>query len=265
MLENILKSDWLEKKPRFAFIIGLVYAIIAILAAYFIFPRSQGIASIAFLSVLLVPSLGNILKIEEIQDSKEKRFSITRAFRDHSDVLEVYFLLFLGIFFAYALLSIKFPNLLVSGIFDNQLRVIGVTGKATSTFGFISILLNNLKVFAIFLVLSLIFGAGSIIFLAWNASVWGVVFAYMATHYGNAFENFTNIFIKVMPHMFLEAGAYFFAIIAGGIMSQAILREKFGSKKFNYVLKDGTLFILIGLVLLLSGAIVEVYVFPLFS
>src|SRR3989344_3050141 len=119
MLENILKPDWLERKPRWAFIIGFVYSIIAILAAYIVFPKSQGIASIAFLSLLLVPSLSSILRIEELQDSREKRFSIRQVFRDHSDVLLVYFLLFLGIFFAYALFSIKFPNLLVSGIFDS--------------------------------------------------------------------------------------------------------------------------------------------------
>lgn len=262
MLENMLKPDWLENRPRFAFIIGLVYAILAILAAYWIFPKSQGIASIAFLSVLLVPSLNNILKIEEIQDTHERFFSIRRAFRDHSDVLEIYFLLFLGIFFAYALLSVRFPSILVSGIFDNQLRVIGVTGGATLTSGFWSIVANNLKVIFIFLVLSLVLGAGSIMFLAWNASVWGIAFAYMATHWGNAFNNFSSIFVRVMPHMLLEAGAYFFAIIAGGIMSQAILREKIGSKKFNYVLKDGMLFLLCGLVLLILGALVEVYVFP---
>jgi len=263
MLENMLRSDWLENRPRFAFIIGFVYAILAILAAYFVFPKSQGLASIALLSVLLVPSLNNIMKIEEKQDADEKHFSIRRIFKDHADVLEIYLLLFLGIFLAYALLSIKFPNLLVNGIFDNQLRAIGIAGNATITAGFWSILANNLKVILIFLVLSLIFGAGSIMFLSWNASIWGIAFAYMAMHWGNAFNNFTNIFVRVMPHMLLEAGAYFFAIIAGGIMSQAILREKVGSKKFNYVLKDGSIFLLVGLILLILGAIVEVYVFPI--
>src|SRR3989339_1979709 len=100
MLENILKPDWLEKKPRFAFLIGFVYSIIGIVAAAIIFPRSQGIASIAFLSLLLVPSLNSILKIEEIQDTKSRGFSIKRIFTDHSDVLQVYLLLFLGIFLA---------------------------------------------------------------------------------------------------------------------------------------------------------------------
>lgn len=264
MLEDVLKADWLERKPRFAFIIGFAYALIGILAAYFIFPKSQGIASIAFLALLLVPSLSQLMKIEEIQDAREKKFSISRAFRDHADILEIYLLLFLGIFFAYALLSLRFPNLLVSGIFDNQLRVIGITGNAAMQTGFIPILLNNLKVILIFVILSLIFGAGSILFLAWNASVWGVVFAYMALHAQNVLNNFASLFLRVMPHMLLEAGAYFFAIIGGGIMAQGILREKFGSAKFVYVLKDGCLFFSIGIILLILGAIVEVYVFPVF-
>lgn len=264
MLENILKPDWLEKKPRFAFVIGFVYSLIGIIAALIIFPRSQGIASIAFLSLLLVPSLNSVLKIEEIQDTKSRGFSIKRVLNDHSDVLQIYLLLFLGIFLAYGLFSIRFPELLVSGLFDSQLRIIGVTGNATASgLDFYSIFINNFKVLAIFLILSLIIGAGSILFLAWNASVWGVIFGYVAVHSGDAFNNFALTLLKVSPHMITEASSYFFAIVAGGIMSQAVLREKVGSAKFNYVMKDGVVFVTISLMLLIVGAFLEVYFFGL--
>jgi uncharacterized membrane protein SpoIIM required for sporulation len=264
MLENILKPDWLERKPQFAFFIGFVYSLIGIIAAWMIFPRSQGIASIAFLSLLLVPSLNSILKIEEIQDTKSRQFSIKRVLNDHSDVLQVYLLLFLGIFLAYGLFSIRFPELLVSGLFDNQLRIIGITGNASSgSFDFFSICINNFKVLSIFLILSLIIGAGSIFFLAWNASVWGVIFGYVAVHSGDAFNNFTLTLLKVSPHMITEASSYFFAIVAGGIMSQAVLREKMGSAKFNYVMKDGFVFLTISLFLLIIGALLEVYFYGL--
>ncbi len=264
MLENILKPDWLEKKPRFAFLIGMVYAAIGILAAWIVFPRSQGIAAIAFISMLLIPSLNSILSIEEKQDASRKKFTLSQIFKDHADILEIYLMLFLGIFLAYALFSIQFPNLLVSGIFDSQLRIIGVTGQATaSNFNFFSIFANNFKVMMIFLVLSLVFGAGSILFLIWNASVWGVVFGYIATMSENAFDAFTTIFVKVMPHMFAEAGAYFFAIVAGGIMAQGVLREKIGSQKFEYVLKDGFAFLTVSVLLLILGAVLEVYLYPL--
>jgi uncharacterized membrane protein SpoIIM required for sporulation len=174
-------------------------------------------------------------------------------------------MLFLGIFLAYALFSIKFPNLLVQGIFDSQLRIIGINvGQAVGGLNFYSIFTNNLRIMIIFFVLSLIFGAGSILFLAWNASVWGVVFGFMATRYINAIDTFVGTFLKVMPHMFLEAGGYFFAIIAGGIMSQAVLREKFGSNKFDYVMKDGSVFLIVSLLLLVLAAFVEVYVYVLF-
>jgi len=265
MLENILKPNWLEKTPRYAFLIGLIYSIIGIIAAYIVFPKSQGIASIAFLSMLLIPSLSTMFSIEEKQDSTSKKFSIKKIFQDHNDILQVYFMLFLGIFLAYALFSLKFPNLLVQGVFDSQLRIIGINaGQATGGFSFSSIFTNNIKIVLIFLVLSLIFGAGSILFLAWNASVWGVVFGFLATHYANAFDTFISTFLKVMPHMFLEAGAYFFAIVAGGIMSQAVLREKIGSKKFEYVLKDGLVFLTVSVLLLVVAAFVEVYVYVLF-
>lgn len=263
MLENILKPDWLERRPRFAFIIGFVYSLIGILAALIIFPRSQGIASISFLSLLLVPSLNSILKIEEIQDTKSSGFSIKKVLRDHSDVLQVYLLLFLGIFLAYGLFSIRFPELLVSGLFDSQLRIIGITGNAIDGLDFFSIFINNFKVLSIFLILSLIIGAGSILFLAWNASVWGVIFGYIAVHSGDAFNTFSITFFKVAPHMITEASSYFFAIVAGGIMSQAVLREKVGSAKFNYVMKDGFVFMIISIFLLIIGALLEVYFYGL--
>ncbi|HEY9701851.1 MAG TPA: stage II sporulation protein M, partial [Allocoleopsis sp.] len=233
-----------------------------IISAVIIFPRSQGIASIAFLSMLLIPSLNKILSIEEKQDSTAGKFSLKKAFRDHNDVIQVYFMLFLGIFLAYSLASIKFPNLLVTGVFDSQLRIIGVNvGQATGGLDFGSILANNFKILIIFTVLSLVFGAGSIFFLAWNASVWGVVFAYVTKN----FDAFFLIFLKITPHMFLEVGSYFFAIIGGGILSQAVLREKFGSSKFNYVLKDGSMFLIFALILLVLGAFVEVYAYQLWA
>ncbi len=262
MLQNILRPDWLERKPRYAFAIGFVYSIIAIITAYFVFPKSQGIASLAFLSVLLVPSLNNILAIEEKQDSASKKFSVKKIFIDHADVLQIYLLLFLGIFLAYAMLSIKFPNLLVQGVFDSQLRIIGANiGNAVNPgIDFFSIFLNNMKIMFIFLILSLIFGAGSVLFLAWNASAWGVIFAYIAGFSGNPFDSFFQTFLKVMPHMLLEAGGYFFAIVAGGLMAQAVLRESIGSKKFDYVMKDGFVFLTVSVLLLIIGALVEVLV-----
>ena len=267
MLENVLKPDWLEKKPRWAFAIGFIYALIGIMAAWFVFPSSHGIASLAFLSVLLVPVLNKIFDIEERQDSKEKKFSIQRIFKDHADVLEIYFMLFLGIFFAYALLSLQYPNLLVKGtLFDSQLRRLGYFGNAVAgDFNFYSIFLNNFKVILIFFVLSLLFGAGSILFLSWNASVWGIAFASISSWQQNAFNAFSWTFIKAMPHMFAEAGGYFFAIVAGGIMSQGVLREKLESSKFSYIMKDGFAFLTFGVLMIVIGAALEVYLYPVFG
>jgi len=41
-----------------------------------------------------------------------------------------------------------------------------------------------------------------------------------------------------------------------------VLREKMGSPKFNYVFKDGAVFILTGILLLVLGALLEVYLYP---
>ena len=43
---------------------------------------------------------------------------------------------------------------------------------------------------------------------------------------------------------------------------KGVLREKISSPKFDYVMKDGLMFILVGLLLLVLGAALEVYLYP---
>lgn len=268
VFEQLFSADWIERKPLFAFIIGISYSLLGIMSALLIFPNDVGIASLAFTSLLILPSLNQLLALEENVEIREKKLSLRLLFKDHKDIFEVYIFLFFGIFITYSFLTLALPDLTVKTFFSTQLSVMNNAGQATgfNTGFFWQILSNNFVVLFLCLMLSLLYGAGSILFLVWNASAWGSIFAQMAKQAAeitgqNHFIYFLSLMAKVFPHTFLEALSYFFAIIAGGVISKAILREKFDSIKFNHVFTDGLIFFGMALVVLIIGAVIEVFVY----
>jgi len=267
VFEQLIKSRWLESKPKFAFLLGFFYSMLGILSAKLIFPSSAGAMSVAFTAILLIPSLNQLLAIEEVQEVHERKFSPIQLFKDHYDILEIYIFVFFGMFTTFLFFSFFFPDSTTLSFFSPQLKVAGISGAATaaavpvkSAF-FWSILKNNLIVLLVSFGLSLIYGAGSILFLAWNASVWGVIFGFISRQSiqaNNLFYGFTNILFPSFPHMFTEGLSYFLAAIVGGILSKAIIREKLFSKKFNHVLVDALLVLCIAVVVVAIAAYIEV-------
>ena len=57
--------------------------------------------------------------------------------------------------------------------------------------------------------------------------------------------------------------AYFTAGLAGGIISVAVMRHDFGTKKFENILLDSSSLIIVSLSLLIAAALLEVYITPL--
>ena len=251
VLEQLFKLKWIEKKEH-SFFLGFIYSIVGIISAKLVHPTNTGIMSIAYTSLLLVPSLSLLLKEEENVEIREKKFHIWQLLKDHKDIFKIYLSLFLGIFFAYFLISFIFQDFTIEKMFFTQLKAAGILGYAFSSSSILAkIVLNNLLVFTVAFILSLVYGAGAILFLSWNASVWGVAFAIFAK---SNFENFTTS----IPHMVTEGFAYVTAAIAGGVVSKAAIREKVFSKKFNHILTDALILVFIGVVLVLIAGYIEV-------
>lgn len=297
VFEQIFGARWLERKPGMTFLLGFIYAELGIISAMLIFPENPSLISIGFISLLILPSLNQLLSLETNEDIREKKFSIRLIFRDHRDILLVYAFLFLGILLAYGIFAVLLPNAVTESLFGTQLSIYykstgaatgaaynivgassgslgealrGLSGQVckTQTCEFFSILINNLKVVLVCLIFSLVYGAGAILFLTWNASVWGTIFGYItktsALVQNNLFHFFTTM-VSVFPHMITEALSYFMAVFAGGIISKAVIREKFDSKKFNHVLVDGLFLFGVAILLIFLAAWLEVYIFPLIN
>jgi len=268
VFEQIIKPAWIARKEH-AFFLGFFYTLLAIISSKIIFPSSFGLMSVAFTAILLVPSLNILLATEENEEVREKKFSLRLLWKDHNDILRVYIFMFLGIFFAFALATVFLgSNTIIKG-FSPQLNAAGFRGGATDYLNsFFSIVKNNLIIFIVCFILSLVYGAGAVIFLAWNASVWGVVFGFVAKNSaiggGNVLGKFAEIILPVMPHLTTEALAYVWAAIVGGIVSKAIIREKVGSKKFNHIITDGLILMALGLIVVVAAGLLEVYFYGRF-
>ena len=97
VLEQLYSARWIEQKTRYAFLMGISYSILGIIAAMLIFPQQPGIAAIAFTSLLILPSLTRLISIEENETAREHKLSFRGLFWEHADIIKVYVFLFLGI------------------------------------------------------------------------------------------------------------------------------------------------------------------------
>jgi len=70
-------------------------------------------------------------------------------------------------------------------------------------------------------------------------------------------------FMRYMTHGIFEILGYFVGGLAGGIISVAVVRHDFGTKKFSKILLDSSDLLLLSVFILLVAAVVEVYVTPI--
>ncbi|NOZ80885.1 MAG: stage II sporulation protein M [DPANN group archaeon] len=266
VLEHLFPENWLEKKARYAFLLGIAYSILGITLSKMLFPKDPALVAVAFTSIFLLPSLYKLFSIEEHTEKKERVFSLKNLYQDNKEFIRVYLFLALGIFLVYSLASIVLPSFQVSQLFREQLEMRGASGGAIFEQGlFQSILINNWWVLFACFVLSLMTGDGAIFLITWNASLWGTIFGVTARDaalYANTspFFYLFLVLLIVLPHAFLEILSYIMAAISGGVISKDVLLEKFESQRFKEVFFYNFMLFLLAVVVLVLGALAESYV-----
>lgn len=261
-LEDFLQNSVVRNRIVIAFFLGALYSIIGIFTAKMIFGSNPDMMAVAFVAILLIPAINKTLKAEEDVEASGSKFSIGRMWKEHKDIFIIYTALFMGVFLSFLFFTAFNQQTTIFHLFKSQLKVAGITGQAINPGFFSSILANNMKVLVACLILSLIYGAGSILFIAWNASVWGVVFGYSIktsaiTAGQSPWLTFVIIMLPVFPHLITEAFSYFSAAIAGGVMSKAVAKESWFSDRFNHVATDSLILFGLAIVFVLAGAALE--------
>lgn len=275
VLEHIFPEDWLERKGRYAFILGAVYAIVGILVAFILFPGDPALVGVAFTALLLLPELYKIFSIEERKESMEKQVSTTILWRDDWEIIKIYIFLFLGILLVYSLATMILPQMYANNLFREQLEIRfgqGFGGQAVAGIPevfdvnlFLDLLTNNFLVLIACFIMALLTGDGAIFLITWNASVWGTIFGLTAKFAGqfagkHPFYYFGIIMAIVFPHMILEAMSYFLAAISGSVISKDVIIEEFASDRFFEVFGFNLYLLFFALCFLLMGAAVETFV-----
>jgi len=279
VIESIMNPLKAEKKPWDMFFIGFVYSTIAVFLSLWIF-KTQASLVMVFLTVMAaIPIVYDTMKLEE---GKDLKIMNERALlKEHNKALLFLMFLFLGITISATLWYVILPSSYVSYLFQEQTQTITsinqqISGKVVQFDLFSKILFNNIKVLAFSVLFSFIYSAGAIFILTWNASVIGAAIGnfirsrmsdYVATvgltKLGAYFQIVSLGLLRYAIHGIPEILAYFYGGLAGGIISIAIIRHHFTSKKFSNIIIDSSELLIISIGFLLIAAILEVYVTPL--
>jgi len=270
------------------FFIGLVYASLSVLLVQWFFgsdavlSKFLGLIVVVFCVMFSLPFMYGMIKREEKEDEEIEGFF--EVWKTHSDVIYGFIWLFLGFVIAFSFWSIVLGN---SGIFNAQLQTYcminseGSIEDCASKYGLngqegvitgniavgnsgvwraLSILENNVYVMIFTLIFSLIFGAGAIFVLAWNATVIaqaiGIFTKYRVTGVPMGLARY-------MIHGLPEITAYFITALAGGIFGVEVIRRGFKGKKFSRVIGNVIILLFIALIILVVAALMEVYFTPI--
>ncbi len=271
VLEMLIGPKKAERHPVEILLISMIYTIVSIFIAHFLFPEETSVLSIAFITILFTPLFHSMFILEEKEEEKDLESRGKIPFEEHSKLLKVYAFLFLGIVLATTLVYTFFPdyNIIGKDAFSLQVRTIQAirnhaTGSYINRAIFTRIFLNNTKVLLLVFVLSMLSGAASIFIIAWNASVIGVFAALeieklLAAHSRiySYVVGLTTSLLSISLHGIPEIVAYFLASFAGGIISVSIIREKHKTKEMMRIIFDSFEVLCVAEVLIFFAAIIE--------
>jgi len=279
VVESLLFPLKAEKKPWEMFFLGFLYTSIGIVLSLWIFRDQASLVMVFMITMAALPIFYNTMKLEESKDmimDKE-----TALLREHNKAISFFIYMFIGITVACAVWYVLLPNQTINQLFDKQIGTIQtintqVSGNVTFNLNvFWKIFFNNFKVLAFSILFAFVYGAGALFILTWNATVIGAAIGNFIRvnigsytnslgllQAGNYFHVVSLGLLKYSIHGIPEIAAYFYGGLAGGILSVAIIRKHFKTKKFATIMSDFSELVLIAVGFLIAGAFLEVYVTP---
>ena len=284
MLEMLINPKKAERHPWELFFIGLFYASLSILLVNWIFAqdavlsRYSGILVVTFTVMFSIPFMYYTIKLEE-EKVTEKKSSFS-LLKEHRHAIYAFMWLFVGfvvaLSFWYVMLSStqSFTAQIETyclinrpANFETCVKQYGV-GASTLPTTFLSnkerlflIFTNNVYVFIFTLLFSLIFGAGVIFILAWNASV---IAAAVGIFSNQKLITLPLGLLRYFIHGLPEIASYFMVALAGGMVSVAVIKHETGTSRFWEILHDSLNLIILAVIVLFLAALVEVFITPLF-
>ncbi|MFH1396752.1 MAG: stage II sporulation protein M [archaeon] len=272
VLDFIINPKKATGNPWEMYFIGALYSLFAVILSYWIFNTQASLVVVALTAMACVPFIHKAITSEENKDVVMKKFNEFKILKEHYKLINVFVFLFLGFVTVFTVLYVVLPSSVIEKLFSSQIDTIihihtMATGKFYASFETMGqIIFNNLKVMLFCLIFSFFYGVGAIFIITWNASVMGVALGSAIRHGISLGTNIAQVIsinlVGYFVHGIPEIVAYFLVGLSGGILSAALHKEKFMSKKFKRVMLDsGSLFVLAIFIIILAAAI-EVFISP---
>jgi uncharacterized membrane protein SpoIIM required for sporulation len=283
MLESLINPKRAEKGPWKMFFIGLLYGSLSLLLVHFLFENDavlskfSGLIVVLFCVMFSLPFMYFVIRNEEQEDEEITGF--WGVWKVHGDAIYAFMWLFFGFVIAFSFWNIllqdstllnaqieTYCSINSPGTIENCIEKYSFTSQTISTNAsadmarILSIIGNNFGVLVLTLIFSLVFGAGAIFILAWNASVISAAIG-VFTRYSLIDIPFG--LLRYMIHGFPEIAAYFITALAGGIFGAGVIRHGIGDKKFMKVLGHVGILLGVAITVLIIAAFIEVYFTPL--
>lgn len=282
MIELLMKPKKAERQPWEMFFVGAFWAIVSLILVTVFFGKDailkegSGLLVVIFTMISCLPFMYYIIKLEEGKDIVINDSG--KLIREHSKAIHAMMWMFFGFVVAFSLWYIIFPDSAGQN-FNFQIKTFcainnpsnydycvgqhGIpiaTGAVSGSDIVMKIFANNIYVLIFTILFSLIFGAGAIFILVWNASVIAAAIGIFAK---GSVTNLPMGLLRYMVHGIPEIGAYFVGALAGGIISVAIIRKDLHGEGTWQILQDSLLLIIIAIGILVVAALMEVYLTPL--
>jgi len=286
VVEKLFKGKWTERKVLYSLILGVIFSLLGFFTSFLLFkgtPNFIGITTVIFTVLISIPSINKLFEQEEMIETKGKK----SFWKEHEGIIDFFQYFFLGVFLVFFIIGLINPNFILSEkhLFGAETDT-GTIKKLDSTksklspppppptfqaientrffsLDFFRIFKNNIYVMVIAFILSLFYGSGAIFLIVLNGSIFAselvkVITSTLTTNLVGIYA-FVGCNLGIMFfHMVPEVGSYLIAAIAGGVLSKAIIKEKFMSERFKKVLKDSILLLTLSFIVLFFAALIEV-------
>lgn len=284
VLEAMVSPKKAERNPPFIILLGFLFVTVSVwLTTAVLDLEPKSLLMIMFVVIPALPFTLALFQADEEQLEQEKVLG-SRTLAKHFSTLIVLLALFLGLIIGFAFWYLALPQDQSAKLFELQLnelrgiKAIGGTlggkilaaverlsGLAVSqafspTFEFI--FMHNLWVLFLIIAFSVVYGAGSVFVITWNASVVGVFLGNFAKQYvlhQSTYSLASGVGVGILgllPHGTFELLSYSIGALAGGVLSTALVRGNFGAR-FVEILRDIAKMIAWAVVLLAVGALIE--------
>jgi uncharacterized membrane protein SpoIIM required for sporulation len=271
MLESILNFREVDKSPYLTFIWALLISTVGILLATQLFYKvtisgvSFNLTGMFAVMFTIMPSVYFLTMVIKKEEKMEEEACIKHYkqdfFKRHEKDILMFLFYFLGVTVAFAAWSFVLPG----DFFQVQLVKIteiraAVSGQFTGKIikgsfdSFTAVFANNMEVMIFSFIFCLLYGAGAVFIIVWNASILGTCIGELS----KSITDIPMVTLSFLPHGIPEVVGYLCAGLAGGILSAAILRCR-STKVLETIFFDSVKIILLGVFFILIAAGVEVY------